>query len=90
MDLLELFKPVQRGEKRKQTGYWILLALLNLAGGASSSLAVLLSCLMSAGLSLIAAVWKRKPWILVKTVLSCIPGGIYVLFYLLLTHGIIG
>lgn len=87
---LELFKPVQRGEKRKQTGYWILLALLNLAGGASSSLAVLLSCLMSAGLSLIAAVWKRKPWILVKTVLSCIPGGIYVLFYLLLTHGIIG
>lgn len=87
---LELFKPVQRGEKRKQTGYWILLALLNLAGGASSSLAVLLSCLMSAGLSLIAAVWKRKPWIQVKTALSCIPGGIYVLFYLLLTHGIIG
>lgn len=72
-----------------RTGLWLLLAGLNLAGGASSSLAILLSCLMSAGFGFLFAVREKRFGILVKAGLSCIPGGIYVLLYLLLTHGII-
>ncbi len=72
------------GEK----GFWILLACLNLAGGASSSLAILLSCMMTVGLGLLFAIRERRFGILIKTGFSCVPGGIYVLLYLSLTHGI--
>ena len=64
--------------------------MLNLAGGASSSLAVLLSCLMTVGFGFLYAVSKRKFMILFKAGLSCAWGGIYVLVYLLLTHGFFG
>ncbi len=73
----------------RKTGFWILLACLNFAGGASSSLAVLLSCLMSAGFAVLFAVRQKRFGILVKTGFTCVTGGIYVLLYLLLTHGII-
>ncbi len=73
----------------RKTGFWILLACLNFAGGASSALAVLLSCLMSAGFAVLFAVRQKRFGILVKTGFTCVTGGIYVLLYLLLTHGII-
>lgn len=77
-------------DSSKAAGLWILLAALNLAGGASSSLAVLLSCLMTAGFGFLFAVSKKSFGILVRSGLACISGGIYVLLYLLLTHGILG
>lgn len=77
-------------DSSKTAGLWILLAALNLAGGASSSLAVLLSCLMTAGFGFLFAVSKKSFGILVRSGLACISGGIYVLLYLLLTHGILG
>lgn len=70
-------------------GFWLLLACLNFAGGASSSLAILLSCLMTAGFSLLFAVRERRLGILIKGALSCVPGGVYVLLYIALTHGLI-
>ncbi len=76
-------------DREQETGLWLLLSLLNLAGGASSSLAILLSCLMTAGFGVLFAVWERRFGVLVKAGLSCIPGGVYVLLYLLLTHGIL-
>lgn len=76
-------------EKSRESGPWILLACLNFAGGASSSLAILLSCLLSAGLAVLFAIRERSFGILVKVSLCCVPGGLYVLLYLLLTHGII-
>lgn len=76
----------QRGEKK---GLWILLACLNLAGGASSSLAVLLSLLLTMGLSVLFGIKEKKFSILVKAGFTCISGGAYVLLYLLLTHGLI-
>lgn len=76
-------------EKSRESGPWILLACLNFAGGASSSLAILLSCLFSAGLAVLFAIRERSFGILVKVGLCCVPGGLYVLLYLLLTHGII-
>lgn len=84
---LSLF--VSENEKGSRSGLWILLACLNFAGGASSSLAILLSCLMSLGFGVLFAIRERKFGILVKAGLSCVPGGVYVLLYLLLTHGII-
>lgn len=76
-------------DKTGKPGFWLLLACLNLAGGASSSLAILLSCLMTAGLAVLFTIRERKPVILFKACLSCVPGGLYVLLYLALTHGII-
>ena len=76
-------------DKEKKTGFWVLLACLNFAGGASSSLAILLSCLMSIGFAVLFAIRERKPGILLKAGFSCVPGGVYVLLYLMLTHGMI-
>ena len=76
-------------QREGEKGLWILLACLNLAGGASSSLAVLLSLLLTAGFSVLFALKEKKFGILVKAGLTCISGGAYVLLYLLLTHGFI-
>ncbi len=83
-------KWIERPEhgRRRKKGFWVLLACLNLAGGASSSLAILLSCLMTAGFGLLLAIRERRIGILIKAGFSCIPGGVYVLLYLALTHGI--
>ena len=77
-------------ETEENSGFWILLAALNLAGGASSSLAILLSCLMTVGFGFLFAIREKKFSILVKSGLSCAGGGLYVILYILLTHGIIG
>lgn len=77
-------------EDEKKAVWWILLGALNLAGGASSSLAVMLSCLMTVGFGFLFAVSKRRISILIKSGLACVWGGVYVLVYLLLTRGIIG
>lgn len=82
------FEILNESEERK-TGFWLLLACLNFAGGASSSLAVLLSCLMSTGFGVLFAVRKKRFGILIKAGFSCVTGAIYVLLYLCLTHGII-
>lgn len=84
-----IFLCLMEEEDTRRKGFWMLLACLNLAGGASSSLAVLLSCLLTAGLSVLFAFKERKPGIIVKAGLSCIPGGAYVLLYVALTHGLL-
>lgn len=63
---------------------WFLLAALNLAAGASSSLAVLLSCLLTVGLGVLFFVKERSFCKFLYACMSCIPGGIYVLLYLAL------
>ena len=73
------------GEKSKecrgQTGFWLLLA--------SGSLAILLSCLMTAGFGLLFALREKQIGILVKGALACLPGAVYVLLYVALTHGLL-
>lgn len=81
-----LFDKEKKEEREKEAGLWLLLACVNLAGGASSSLAVLLSSLLTAGFALLFAIKERKFSILVKAGLSCIPGAAYVLTYLLLLY----
>lgn len=75
-----------KGKNRRSTGYWLLLACVNLAAGASSSLAVLLSALLVAGLAVLFAVKEKKLGILVKAGLTCIPSAVYVLIYLMISH----
>ena len=69
-----------------QKVFYLLLACLNLAAGISSSLAVLLCCLLTAGLGVLFAIRERKFSILVKSGLTCIPGALYVLTYLIISH----
>lgn len=72
------------GELGNQKGLWILLACLNVAGGASSSLAVLLSLLLTVGLGTLFAIKEKRIGILIRSGFSCLFGGGYVLLYLIL------
>ena len=69
-----------------QKVFYLLLAFLYLAAGISRSLAVLLCSRLTAGLGVLFALRKRKFSILVKVGLTCIPGALYVLTYLIISH----
>lgn len=73
-------------KKQTETGLWMLLACINLTAGVSSSLAVLLSAALVAGLALLFALKEKKFSILVKAGLTCLPSAAYVLTYLALVH----
>lgn len=77
-------KEKEEREKREQTGYWLLLAVLNLAAGVSSSLAVMLCALLVAGLAFLFMIKEKSFGVLVKAGLACIPAAMYVLTYLLI------
>lgn len=84
---LSLFEKKDNWSKKQgNAGYWIMLACLNLAAGVSSSLAVLLSALLTAGLAVLFAVKERRFSVLVWAGLSCIPSAAYVLTYLVISH----
>lgn len=72
--------------KYDELGYWLLLGALNLAAGVSSSLAVMLSALLTAGLAFLFMIKERKFSTLVKAGLTCIPGAVYVLVYLIISR----
>lgn len=73
-------------KKSEEAGYWLLLAGVNLAAGVSSSLAVMLSALLVAGLAFLFMIKERKFSILVKAGFACIPSALYVLVYLLISR----
>lgn len=82
-----LFEKEAGERKRKdELGYWLLLGALNLAAGVSSSLAVMLSALLVAGLAFLFAIKERKFVTLVKAGLTCIPSAAYVLVYLMISR----
>ena len=72
------------GKLGNQKGLWILLTCLNVAGGASSSLAVLLSLLLTVGLGTLFAIKEKRIGILIRSGFACFFGGGYVLLYLIL------
>lgn len=81
-------KDREEGEAKAsdQKVFYLLLACLNLAAGISSSLAVLLCSLLTAGLGVLFAIRERKFSILIKAGLTCVPGALYVLTYLIISH----
>lgn len=76
----------EKEKDEKGMGYWMLLGALNLAAGASSSLAVLLSLLLTAGLAVLFAFKERSFRILFSAGLSCIPGAVYIFTYLVISR----
>lgn len=71
--------------QRENSGsLWLLLTLLNLAAGASSSLAVLLSCALTMGLGVLLTIRSHRFRNLIYAGLSCALGGIYVILYMML------
>lgn len=81
-----LFEKDKKEKDEKEIGYWLLLAFINLAAGLSSSLAVLLSALLVAGLAVLFAIKNKSFMILIKAGLTCIPSAAYVLTYLLISR----
>ncbi len=79
---------VERKSRKIQRGnsgsLWMMLTLLNLAAGASSSLAVLLSCALTMGLGVLLTIRSRRFWNLIYAGLSCVLGGAYVILYMML------
>ena len=66
------------------SGLWMILTSLNLAAGACSSLAVLLSCALTMGLGVLLAIRSHRFRNLLYAGLSCALGGIYVILYMML------
>lgn len=73
-------------EGGKKAGCWVLLGVTALAGGAGSSLAVLLVLSLTAGLGLLFALRERSLRVLLQTALSCLPGAAYILVYIIIGH----
>ena len=79
-----IFLCLFREDESDRRGMWLLLTLLNLAAGASSSLAVLLSCALTMGLGVLLTIRSRRFRDLICTGLSCVLGGAYVVLYMML------
>lgn len=77
-------KDGNKGRYAKQSGYWLLLVLVNTCAGLSSSLAVFLCAMLTGILGFLLALRERRFSILVKAGLSCIPSAVYILLYLFL------
>lgn len=75
-----------REKQKNERGYWVLLGILNLAAGVSSSLAVLLALLLTAGLAFLFALKEKSFRILFAAGLTCIPGAAYILTYFVISH----
>jgi len=78
-----IFLRIYNGDTAKITfKEHIPLALLILASGSSSSLAVLLSCMMTGLLGVLYMIIKREYRLFKYQLLCCAPGAIYMLIYI--------
>ena len=78
-----LLNIMQKKELRDGKTYYVLLGITVIASGACSSLAVLLSLITIALLSLMTSLREKDKNILIKSALACVPGIIYILIYVL-------
>jgi hypothetical protein len=62
---------------------WIMLGGVNWMAGLGSSLAVFLCVIITGIYGLLMSIGQRRPGILIRAGLACVPGGIYTLLYLL-------
>ncbi|MCR4789180.1 MAG: hypothetical protein K5888_11385 [Lachnospiraceae bacterium] len=62
--------------------YWVLIGILILAGGSSSSLAVLLTAMLTVLYGALFSIREKSFKTLIKSVIACVPGMIYVLIYI--------
>jgi hypothetical protein len=79
--VLWLFLRIAEGERERV--FWLLLAILLWMAGMGSALVVFLAMLLSGVIGLHLALQRKKLQALLKTAAACLPGGVYVLIYLL-------
>ena len=70
-------------ENKEGIIYWVLIGILILAGGSSSSLAVLLTCALTLLYGALFAIRDRNFRIFVKSLISCSFGFLYIIIYLI-------
>ncbi len=73
-----------RDDKENKEGiiYWVLIGILILAGGSSSSLAVLLTCAVTLLYGMLFAIRDKNFRIFAKSLISCFFGFLYIIIYL--------
>jgi hypothetical protein len=71
-------------EEKRENVYWVLLAILLWVAGLASALVVFLALILSGVFALYLTLQRKKLQVLLKAVAACIPGGAYVLLYILL------
>ena len=79
--LLEILDEKTEGRK---TGFWILMALTNVAAAMMTSMGAFLAGLFLGIVSLVAAIRQKKPSLLGKTVLCCAPNAVYLAMLLIM------
>ena len=78
---LEILDDKTEGAK---TGFWILMALTNVAAAMMTSMGAFLAGLFLGIVSLVAALRKKKPSLLGRTVLCCIPNAVFLVMLLVM------
>ena len=73
----------QPGSRPPRKGLWVLLFLLNLTAAMMSTASVFLVSLLVAVMGCVLAVREKNPHILWKLALTCLPGVIYGVLYVL-------
>ena len=79
--LLEILDETAKGGK---TGLWVLLALTNVAAAMMTSMGAFLAALFLGIASLVAAVRQKRPSLLGKTVVCCIPNAVFLAMLLIM------
>ena len=79
--LLEILDETAKGSK---TGLWVLLALTNVAAAMMTSMGAFLAALFLGIASLVAAVRQKRPSLLGKTVVCCIPNAVFLAMLLIM------
>ena len=78
---LEILDDKTEGAKN---GFWILMALTNVAAAMMTSMGAFLAGLFLGIVSLVAALRKKKPSLLGRTVLCCIPNAVFLVMLLVM------
>ena len=79
--LLEILDETAKGGK---TGLWVLVALTNVAAAMMTSMGAFLAALFLGIASLVAAVRQKRPSLLGKTVVCCIPNAVFLAMLLIM------
>lgn len=74
------------GEKRANGGIWLLFVFVHMTAGVCSSIAVFLSCILTALTAFFLALTKRDIRILLKMGAACIPSVIYMGIYVVVAY----
>ncbi|MDR0221826.1 MAG: DUF6077 domain-containing protein [Lachnospiraceae bacterium] len=71
-------------EEGRENVFWVLLGILLWVAGIGSALVVFLGMILCGVLALWLAFQRKKLRVLFKTIAACVPGGAYILLYILL------